>query len=305
MHKEKQIITFIKEIEQSLQTIYTDAILCRQYAWWILEAITQKKKVDLIAQNILILHEQEYTKIEQWIKKIVHEHMPLQYLLGFVPFNDVEILVEPHILIPRPETEEWCLKVIQQLKQLKNQRITILDICTGSGCVALALAKALSRAIIYASDISEHAIKLVRKNVRHNALSNVIPIKSDLFKNLPTCTTFDLIVSNPPYIALAEWKYLDESVTQWEAKHALVADDHGLEFIKKIIDQTPYFLKFNQELQEKRIANLVLEIGYKQADAVTQLMKQAHYKHIKIDKDLEGKDRVAYGSTVPCDSCRP
>lgn len=305
MHKEKSVITFIKEIEQSLQTIYPDATLCRQYAWWIIEAITQKKKADLISQNTLTLREHERTKIEQWLKKIIHEHMPLQYLLGFVPFNDVEILVEPPILIPRPETEEWCLKVIQQLKQLKNQRITILDLCAGSGCIALALAKAFPRTTVYASDISEHAIKLIRKNIRHNALSNVIPIKSDLFKNLPTCTTFDLIVSNPPYITPDEWKHLDESVTQWEDKHALVADDHGLELIKKIIDQAPYFLKFNQELQEKRIANLVLEIGYKQADAVTQLMKQAHYTNIKIDKDLEGKNRVAYGSAVPCDSCRP
>lgn len=299
MIPKKTVISVIHEIEKQLESVYDDPTLCRQYAWWLLEAITKKKKGSLIAQHCITLSNNEQKTIDIWLEKLTKEHMPLQYLLGSVPFNDVNILVEPPILIPRPETEEWCLNLINQLKQLKNQKLTILDLCAGSGCIALALAKALPQATIYASDISHDAFNLIHKNIKHNNIKNITVIRSDLFNKLPQ-ELFDIIVSNPPYITINEWKHLDASVTNWEDTQALIAQDNGLAIIKKIIEQAPHFLKHNAELEDKHFSNVILEIGYRQANAVKTVMEHHGYTNITIEKDLEEKDRVVRGDITPC-----
>jgi release factor glutamine methyltransferase len=300
MIRTDKVITFIHEIERQLRTIYEDPILCRQYAWWILEEITHHKKENLLANHIIQLSDQHQARLNQWLDKLINKKMPLQYLIGAVPFNNVEILVEPPVLIPRPETEEWTIRLINQLKQLKNQELTILDIGSGSGCIALAIAHALPKATIYATDIADNAIALTQKNALHNRISNIKCIKADIYDGLPLNLKFDLIISNPPYIAPNEWKQLDESVTRWEDKTALVANKEGLAIIETIINQACSFVKYNSELEEKKLPNIVLEIGYKQAEAVTRLMKQAGFLMIKIAQDLEGKDRVVSGRVIPC-----
>ncbi|TET06461.1 peptide chain release factor N(5)-glutamine methyltransferase [Candidatus Dependentiae bacterium] len=300
MIRTDKAITFIHEIERQLRTIYEDPTLCRQYAWWILEEITHHKKEDLLADHIIQLSHQHQAILNQWLDKLINKKMPLQYLIGAVPFNNIEILVEPPILIPRPETEEWTIRLIKQLKQLKNQELTILDIGSGSGCIALAIAHALPKATIYATDIATNAIALTQKNALHNGISNIKCIKADIYDGLPLNLKFDLILSNPPYISPNEWEQLEESVTRWEDKAALVANKEGLAIIEAIIKQACYFMKYNSELEEKKLPNVVLEIGYKQADAITTLMKQAGFSTIKIEKDLEEKDRVVSGRVVPC-----
>lgn len=289
------IIKVIQQLSKQLSSAYQDSTLCQQYAWWILEAITKKDKTALITQEIITLDQQQQKTIEQWLSKLINEKIPIQYLLGFVPFNGVTILTEPPILIPRPETEEWCLNLIKQLRSLENKQITILDLCAGSGCIALAIAKYYPEAIIYASDLSQQAIALIKRNIVRNKISNVIPLHSDLFTAIPIAIKFDLIVANPPYVSLAAWQQLDASVTNWEDPTALIANDGGLAVIKKIIKEAPSFIKPNREMKEKNFPQLIIEIGYNQGQAVMQVMKSTEYNNILVQKDLEQKDRTVSG----------
>ena len=295
MKKTVDVIVLIQQISKQLQLVYSDPTLCQQYSWWILEAIIKKNKAQLIAQEIIILNQEQQNSIDEWVDKLVNKKIPIQYLIGSVPFNRVEVLVEPPVLIPRPETEEWCLKLIKQLILLENKEITILDLCAGSGCIALALAKELPQATIYASDLSQQAIALIKWNIAHNKILNVTALHSDLFVSIPRGTQFDLIVSNPPYIALHEWEQLDKSVTVWEDPSALIADHDGLAIIEKIIIQAPRFIKSNSEIREKNIAQIIVEIGDQQGQAVIQLMEKAGYNNILVHKDLEQKDRTVSG----------
>jgi len=303
MEKTDKAITFIHDIEQKLRTVYQDTTLCRQYAWWILEEITRHDKEQLLSNHIIQLNDTQMETIKLWLHKLVDKHIPIQYLIGTIPFNGIEILLEPPILIPRPETEEWVVKLIKQLKSLADQKLSILDIGTGTGCIALALAHELPQATVYATDISEKAIKLGHINAIHNGITNAHFIKSNVFNGIPHVLRFDVIVSNPPYISQEEWTTLNKSVTEWEDKAALVAPDKGLSIIETIINQACCFIKLNDELIKKEIPNVIIEIGYNQANDVSNLMKNADFSMITIEKDLEGKDRVALGRVESCGPC--
>jgi release factor glutamine methyltransferase len=296
-----KVIDLIHDSEHQLRMVYSDATMCHQYAWWLLEKLTGKPKAQLIVQDTISLSTADHNTLQEWLQKLVDEHMPIQYILGTVPFNDVDIIVKPPTLIPRPETEEWIINLIEKLRSARassasEQPLIILDLCTGSGCIAVALAHALPHATIYAIDISNAALLLTQENCKHNGITNVVCIKSDLFEALPPDITFDLIVSNPPYVTEHEWCTLDVSVTHWEDKKALVANDNGLAIIERIIKAAPKFLKPNADLQANNIPQLTIEIGYLQGPSVKQLMDAAGYKNTQIIKDLEGKDRIVVGS---------
>ena len=288
--EKRDVVSLSKKIEKQLQSRYQDATLCNQYAWWMIEAVTGKDKAKLIAQKEINFTSKQIITLENWTQKQVEEKIPLQYLLSYVPFDDLEILVEPPVLIPRPETEEMCYKIIELLNKLENKKLTILDIGTGSGCIALTLAKALPESTTHATDISDEALALAEKNAKHNNIKNVKFLKSDVYENIKELK-FDLIVSNPPYIAEDEWKTLDESVTKWEDRRALVANKQGLAIIEHIVLQAPEFIKKNKELSEKKIPQLIIEIGYQQGVATTKLFENAGFVDIHIQKDLERKDR--------------
>lgn len=327
MNKKIALSQLFSSIDAQLKTIYADPILCRQYSWWLLEAVTQIKKPQLLTQEIISLTPKQQKALVESVDKLVHEQMPLQYVLGSVPFNDLEIFVEPPILIPRPETEEWCINLMHQLQKLRNKKIIILDLCSGSGCIAIALAKRFTQATVIGADINPRAVMLGKKNAQHNKVRNVEFLQSDLFSSFDTLPyslklgrtlqdnsgpnrslrdwdkllkgkrqQFDLIVANPPYIAPKDWKSLEPSVKNWEDKKALIAADNGLAIIKKIIDQSYAYLKDNIEFLKKQIPQLVLEIDYYQAHSVTEYMKQAGFENIQVHKDLEKKDRVVSGS---------
>lgn len=266
-----------------------------EHAWWILEAITHKKKSDLMVRNAITLTKDQQVTIDKWLHALINEHMPLQYLIGSVPFGDLTILVEPPVLIPRPETEEWCLALGDQLARLENQKLYILDLCTGSGCIALSLAHRLPKATIVGSDISHAALALAKKNSIRNGITNAMFVHSDLFASLPSAFTFDCIVANPPYIAPSEWSSLDPSVSQWEDKNALIALDNGLDIIQKIITQAPQYLQSNKEMKEAGVAQLIIEIGYQQGPDAQALMERSGYCAAQTQKDLAQRDRVICG----------
>jgi release factor glutamine methyltransferase len=295
MNTHYDLTYYINEIRHKLATVYDDETLCQQYAWWILQAVCEKTKTELIIQEAVMLSPEQQQKIDRWLEYLVQDKMPLQYVLGTVPFADLEILVEPPTLIPRPETEEWCLYIIEHLLTLDNKKIKILDLATGSGCVALAFSSYLPQARIVATDIADTALELTEKNIEHNKIRNVTLIKSDLFESIPLDMKFDIIVSNPPYITATEFNDLDETVTRWEDHNALVAADDGLAIIKQIIAQAPQFIQTNDDMENKNIPQLVIEIGYAQGAAVKELMEAAGYAHVLVHKDLEGKDRFATG----------
>lgn len=295
MDNKNDVMHYINDIRHAIADTYDDDILCQQYAWWILQALCKKSKTELIMQEAVMLSNEQKEQLSQWLYQLTHEKKPLQYILGSVPFVGCDILVEPPILIPRPETEEWCLYVIEHLQTLDYKKIAILDIATGSGCIAIALGNYIPLARIVAVDISEQAIMLTEKNIEHNQLINVTPLQSDLFASIPGGMQFDMIVSNPPYISQAEQSQLDESVMQWEDHNALFAADNGLAIIKQIIAQAPPFIKTNDEMKRKNIPQLVIEIDYTQGNSVKELMETAGYNDVLVHRDLENKDRFVTG----------
>lgn len=284
-----------REIEQKLQEKFNDQTLCNQYAWWLIEAVSQQKKAHLIAQQKIVLNKAQLEQLTHWLEKIINKSMPIQYAIGSVPFLDLEILVEPPTLIPRPETEEMCAHLIENLIKLNNQQLNILDIGTGSGCIALSLAKAFPDAQVYATDIADTALGLTSRNAQHNKIDNVTIIRSNIFNNIPKGVLFDIIVSNPPYVSPQEWEELDDSVAQWEDRNALIAQNEGLAIFERIVKQAPDFLRENKEMERLNIPQLVLEIGHKQGSAVSRLLENAGFDDITVQKDLENKDRTITG----------
>lgn len=290
------IARFVHEMADKLDRAYIEPGLSLQYAWWMVEAITKKSHASLLVAKTLDLTASQAEQLEKWVEKQVYEREPLQYLIGTVPFLNTEILVSPPTLIPRIETEQWVGDLLEQIKFLRQEKLTILDLCSGSGCIAIALGKNLPHATVYAVDLAEHAIELTKKNIEHNKIKNVIVVQSDLFARIPSDIKFDLIVSNPPYVTEDEWDELEPSVTRWEDKTALVAQQQGLEIIEKIIEVAPQFLNESSIITEYHLPQLLIEIGYKQGKKVADVMKATGFNNVQIVQDLAQKDRVVMGS---------
>ena len=291
-----KVVAVIHDIEQKLKKELKHETVCNQYAWWLLEKLTKKSKADLLIADEITLSEDQEHELAKWVDQIANKHKPIAYILGTVPFGTLDILVRPPILIPRPETEEWVLKLADQLAQLPDKKeLLILDLGAGSGCIGLTLANKLPFAHIYASDISQQAIALAQENKERLGIGNVSFMHADLFDGLPEDIKFDLIVSNPPYITPEEYEKLEPSVLAWEDKGALVAPRHGLAIIEKIIEQTPAHIRPNKQLYDHGVDQLYLEIGWQQGQAVKTAMQENRYTDIEIHKDSAGKDRVVSG----------
>lgn len=265
------------------------------YAWWLIENLTKQSRASLLAQKTIALSSTQRATLETWLDDIVIRHKPLAYILGTTPFINLTMLVEPPTLIPRPETEEWVEHLIVRYTPLKNEPLRLLDLCTGTGCIALSCAKAFPKATVIGSDISENALTLARKNAQLNHITNATFVHSDLFAQLPP-QKFDLILANPPYIAPEERTTLAPSVTEWEDPRALFADEKGLGIIKKIIQQAPHWLANNALIISHNLPNLAIEIGHTQEKAVVSLVAHNGYEAIMCLKDRAGKARVVMGS---------
>lgn len=217
-------------------------------------------------------------KLEENIKRLENGE-PVQYIVGNVDFYGLTFKVDKRVLIPRFETEGLVEKV---LKLIDKDNIKILDIGTGSGCIAITLKHELNKAIVDACDISDDALEVAKSNAKLNN-TNINFIESDLFSNIHD--KYDLIISNPPYIAYDE--EIDEIVKNNEPHLALYADDKGMILYKEIFKQALNYLN------DKYI--LAFEIGYMQGE---ELKKEAskYFKDANIytEKDLAGKDRYLF-----------
>ncbi len=286
----------IQETLAWLQTILSSkydqqqaAILARQLLSWTLEV----SEAFLIAHPDNPVTQEQQDKLFNAVQDHLNTHKPLQYILGTAPFLSSMIVVRPPTLIPRPETEYWCHFIITLLKKLNRPQLTLLDMCTGSGCVAVALAQAFPEATIYAVDNSPEALALTKENAAQNNCTNIITIQSDLFEALPD-SMFDCIVSNPPYVTQEEWETLEPVVKHWEDPHALVAYDYGLSIIKRIIAEAPRHLKRDPLFAERGVPQLLIEMGETQAENVVSSMKHAGFTPT-VHTDLAGKERFVTG----------
>lgn len=208
------------------------------------------------------------------------ERYPLQYITNTAYFYGTEYYVDESVLIPRFDTENLVELVLQNEKGAES----FLDMCTGSGCIAIAIKDNLKGIKATAADISDKALETAKRNADGHG-AEIFFIQSDLFENVEG--TFDFIVSNPPYIAKEVIGTLMPEVKEHEPLNALDGGDDGLDFYKKIIDKSPEYLNKN--------GRLYFEIGYDQGQTVSSLMRDAGFEDILIKSDLSDNDRCVMG----------
>ena len=235
-----------------------------------------------VSKEQIIIHNKEELTIEQ--ENIYNEYVariilgePIQYIIGKQEFMGIDFKVNPSVLIPQPDTEILVERTIEILKHLKEPKV--LDLCTGSGAIAVSIAKYVPNSIIFASDISKQALEIARQNDNENKVNFV---HSNLFENIDG--EFNVIVSNPPYIKTSEIQKLSKEV-QNEPLLALDGGQDGLFFYREIIKQA------HKYLEEQ--GYLCIEIGEDQKEQVITLINNcSYYKNIQAFKDLSGHDRV-------------
>lgn len=247
----------------------------------IMQFVLNKPREYLVVydkEKLTLRQEVNYFKA---IKKLCNG-IPIQHITNRQEFMKMTFFVDENVLIPRPDTEILVEEVIKIAKKINAKKI--LDLCTGSGAIAISLAKYIDKSNITAVDISDKALNVAKLNAKNNDVENRITfVESDLFKNLKK-EKYDIIVSNPPYIKKEVLKKLDKEV-QKEPKLALDGGYDGLDFYRKIINKAEEYLKFN--------GYLCFEIGYDQKEDVENLLKeQEKYINITCKKDLCDNDRV-------------
>lgn len=211
---------------------------------------------------------------------------PLAHILGKQPFLGLDIAVTPDVLIPRPETEELVLECEKLVKTLGLPAPKIVDLGTGSGCIAIALAQLLPQAVVFATDISDKALRLAEKNaIAHHVGQRVRFVREDLFSEKQNLRGWaDLVVSNPPYIPSKEVDALEPEVLM-EPRLALDGGKDGLEAIRAVAAASTKLLKSG--------GLLALEFGMGQGPSVSRLLGDAGYKHVVLKKDAQGVERFA------------
>nr|WP_315173481.1 peptide chain release factor N(5)-glutamine methyltransferase [uncultured Flavobacterium sp.] len=272
---------------QELTLIY-DAGEAESFFYLILEEKKQLKRIDLALHPDLVFSEEEIGVWNAVLEQLKQE-IPIQYLLGKTSFYGLDFEVNAAVLIPRPETEElveWILE--SQKSKVESQKVKILDIGTGSGCVAISLAKNLPDATVFALDVSEDALATAKINAANN-LVNVTFIHQNILETEDLLQQFDIIVSNPPYVRNLEKEEIKKNVLENEPHLALfVADNDALVFYKKIA----------QLAQKNLLPNgqLYFEINQYLGKEMVDLLEKMNFKTIDLRKDIYGNDRMTKAS---------
>lgn len=252
----------------------------------LMEYYLGKSRLDLALQPQMEISSPEEKKFEKALHQL-KQHIPIQYILGETEFFGLKLRVNPNVLIPRPETEELVEWILEDFQKKNLQELSILDIGTGSGCIAVSLAKNLPKAKIVAMDISEEALDIARYNAEHHDV-NIQFMKQDVLalKKLPGA--FDIIVSNPPYVRELEKSEMHRNVLDHEPEMALyVKDDDALIFYKKITKLAVAGLKKN--------GNLYFEINQYLGKETGELLIGLGL-HPELRKDIFGNYRMLKGS---------
>ncbi|HMC02381.1 MAG TPA: peptide chain release factor N(5)-glutamine methyltransferase [Flavobacteriaceae bacterium] len=248
----------------------------------------------------LILNENEFQHFSEALKRLKQQE-PIQYIIGETEFFGLKFKVNAHTLIPRPETEELVQFIIDEYQTLNNRQLNILDIGTGTGCIAISLAKQLKNAKVYAIDISKEALKIAKENAKLNNVhiefieANILSIcHSERTLSLSKCdaeSTFDIIVSNPPYVGFSEKQDMKPNVLKYEPELALyVFDENPLQFYKAIAEFAVNNLNNG--------GRLFFEINQYLGNETKQLLSQYGFSNIELKKDMFGNDRMVKGELI-------
>jgi release factor glutamine methyltransferase len=277
-----QFHRLLKETAEKLKNAGIDAATTEVEI--ILETLLEVERINVYLYGARLTDDTILKKFNQIIKKRI-TRQPLQYILGETNFYGRKFMVNPDVMVPTPETELLCELAVNYIKNENLEHVEILDIGVGSGVVGVTIACELSHVWVTAVDISQAALAMARKNAAiHEIESRIRFLNSDLFSKIDDDSKFDLILSNPPYIAQKDYDSLSPEVLA-DPKISLVSGVDGLDIIRKLIKKSPDYLK------EK--GRLMFEIGYDQAEMVKNITDvDVRYKSITIIKDLNDIDRV-------------
>ena len=253
----------------------------------LLAHVLHLKRLDLYLQFDRPLTAVELADFKSLFKRRL-THEPLQYILGETEFMGLSLFVNSSVLIPRPETELLVEKAIERLAALPLPSPTIMDIGTGSGNIAIALAHFVPQARIIATDISPAALATAARNIERHAVQNVSLVEADVLGGMPSDNSFDMILSNPPYVSLVEYADLQPEVKDFEPRNASTDEADGLRYIRAITALAATRLKAK--------GSLLMEIGYGQADDASQIVSNACFSQVAIFPDVAGIPRVIIGS---------
>lgn len=264
--------------EQLKKAEIDDAVLD---AWYLLEYVTGVSRAMYFLDMNKILSREQENQYREYVETRA-KHIPLQHITGVQEFMGLEFYVNEHVLVPRQDTEVLVESVLEVLKP----GMDILDMCTGSGCILISLLKLCGFAEVsgVGVDVSEEALKVACMNAEKLGIDAKL-IHSDLFENVEG--QYDVIVSNPPYIRTAVIKELKEEVKFHDPFMALDGKEDGLYFYRRIVEESPKFLK--------KCGKLYFEIGHDQGEDVSKLMRDAGFADVTVKKDLAGLDRVVFG----------
>lgn len=278
MQKEAGYFEILKSVEQGLAEAGIED--SKTDAWLLFEFVTGLKRTEYFLKMNEVMPKEQIDRLLQLAEER-KKHIPLQHITGSQEFMGLEFIVTPDVLIPRYDTERLVEEVIKV-----SEGKSVLDLCTGSGCIALSILKLGNPTGVTASDISDKALDVAKKN--YNRLFGDFSettcnfLHSDMFKEIDS--RFDIIVSNPPYIKPCDIKELMPEVRDFEPYSALDGGEDGLDFYRIIAKEA------ESHLNEGGM--LFLEIGYDQGDDVTKLLEACGYHDISVIKDYAGLDRV-------------
>jgi release factor glutamine methyltransferase len=242
------------------------------------------KRLDLYLQFERILVPAELKKYREFVQRRAR-YEPVQYITGEQEFMGFTFSVTPDVLIPRPETELLVEAVIQEINSNMDHQLSVLDIGTGSGAIAISLALHCNHCNITAIDRSPSAINVASQNAKKLKASGIDFIERDMLdEESNSLPKFNLLVSNPPYISEKDYQQLHPQVKNFEPRDALLAGESGLEFVEQLISKSRNLLH--------PAGQLLLEIGYDQSEAVQQLLNKYQFKNIELIKDYNQFTRI-------------
>lgn len=270
-------------IINELESIF-DLQEIESFFYIITEFLHQKKRIDLALEPNFSINENEVEKWNAIIAQLKQEK-PIQYILGETEFYGLRFLVNENTLIPRPETEELVDLIINRQKaKVKSKKLKILDVGTGSGCIAISLVKNLPEAKIFALDVSEKALETAKKNAEINKVE-VEFLHQSILETEDLKQQFDIIVSNPPYVRNLEKEEIKKNVLEYEPHLALFVEDN---------DPLIFYRKIAQLAQKNLSENgkLYFEINQYLGKETVELLESLGFQNIELIKDVYGNDRM-------------
>jgi release factor glutamine methyltransferase len=277
-----RILDLLKSAEKQLRIAGIES--AQREVEWLLTAILQTDRANLYLMREYRLQQNEQAQFDALLQRRLTRE-PLQYILGSCEFYGFEFTVTPAVLIPRPETELLVEKVVELAAPFDSPRI--IDIGTGSGCIAVSLARLIANAHVIATDVSKAALEIAQANAKKLGVADRIEFRlADMTKS-DSGEQFDIVVSNPPYVLESERPSLQPEVRDWEPAEALYVKDDGLKFYRSIIDYSK-----NHLLTGGWVA---CEMASQRSTAIEKLFREAGLFQVQIIQDLAGFDRHVIG----------